>query len=145
MGSAQIIQLYDQNGQKTFFDVPEPVNPLIDEGTFEYIRDEIIHALRVENALIGVYESDEDSKRLLRQKRDAYNNSTGQFKHTYDEDDDIDRSITDYDEIYRRIIEKDPSLGNFVAYVQTIKPPQMVEWQTLLPKHSQVILLLECE
>lgn len=134
MGSAQIIQLYDQNGQKTFFDVPEPVNPLIDEGTFEYIRDEIIHALRVENALIGVYESDEDSKRLLRQKRDAYNNSTGQFKHTYDEDDDIDRSITDYDEIYRRIIEKDPSLGNFVAYVQTIKPPQMVEWQTLLPK-----------
>ena len=25
-------------------------------------------------------------------------------------------------------------MGNFVAYVQTIKPPQMVEWQTLLPK-----------
>lgn len=134
MGSAQIIQLYDQNGQKTYIDVPEPITPLIDEGTFEYIRDEIIHALRVENALVGVYESDEDSKRLLRQKRDAYNDSTGQFKHTYNEDDDVDRSITDYDEIYRRIIEKDPSLNDFVAYVQTIKAPQMVEWQALLPK-----------
>ena len=29
---------------------------MIDEGISEYIRDEIIHALRVENALIGVYE-----------------------------------------------------------------------------------------
>src|SRR5699024_9888555 len=91
MGSAQIIQLYDKDGQKTYFDVPDCITPLLDEGTFEYIRDEILHELRVENALIGVYVDDEESKQLLWQKRDAYNDSTGQFKHTFNEDDDIDR------------------------------------------------------
>lgn len=134
MGSAQIIQLYDKNGQKTYFDVPDFITPLLDEGTFEYIKDEILHELRVENALIGVYGDDNESKQLLRQKRDAYNDSTGQFKHTFNEDDDIDRSVIDYDEVYRRIVEKDAALTDFIAYVKTIKAPQMVEWQTLYPK-----------
>ena len=31
MGSAQIIQLYDKDGQKTYFDVPDCITPLLDE------------------------------------------------------------------------------------------------------------------
>ena len=36
--------------------------------------------------------------------------------------------------MYRRIVEKDAALADFIAYVKTIKAPQMVEWQTLYPK-----------
>ena len=134
MGSAQIILLYDQYGEKTVFHIPDDFKPLIDEGTFDYIKYEILHALRVENALIGVYGTDDESKRLLKQKRDDYNDGTGQFKHTYNEDADVDRAQVDYEETYHRIIELAPQLTNFIDYVRTIKAPQMVEWQTLLPR-----------
>jgi len=133
MGSAQIILLYDRHGEKTTFSVSGDLEPLIDEGTFDYIKYEILHALRVDNALIGVYGTDEESRRLLKQKRDDYNDSTGQFKHTYNEDADVDRAQVDYEETYRRVIALAPQLTDFIDYVRAIKAPQMVEWQTLLP------------
>jgi hypothetical protein len=71
---------------------------------------------------------------LLKQKRDDYNDSTGQFKHTYNEDADVDRAQVDYEETYHRIIELAPQLTSFIDYVRTIKAPQMVEWQALLPR-----------
>ncbi len=134
LGSAQIIQLYDNAGEKIFLDVAEPIAPLIDPGLFFYIKDEIVHTLRVENALIGIYENDEEGKRLLQQKRDAYNDASGQFKHTFNEEDDIDRSIVDYDAVYSEVLQIDPSLAPFIDYVSNIKAPQMVEWQMLYPK-----------
>ena len=134
MGSAQIIALYDESGEKTDHHFNDELIPIIDEGTFDYIKYEILHTLRVENSLIGIYGTDADSKRLLKQKRDDYNDSTGQFKHTYNEDDDVDRSQVDYEETYSRVLTLAPSLEGFINYVRDIKPPQMVEWQTLLPK-----------
>lgn len=134
MSSAQIIHLYDSYGEKTVFDIRDEPKPLIEPGIFNYIKDEILHILRLENALVGVYECDDESKRLLRQKRDIYNHTTGQYKHTFNEDDDIDRSQVDYEETYRKIVSLDSSLKEFVDYVRKIKAPQMVEWQTLLPK-----------
>lgn len=134
MGSAQIISLYDEFGEKTQHNIFSLPQPLIDEGTFEYIKYEILHTLRVENALIGVYGNDDESKRLLRQKRDDYNESTGTYKHTFNEDDDVDRSQVDYEETYARVLALAPTLESFIKYVREIKPPQMVEWQAMLPK-----------
>ncbi len=134
MGSAQIIALYDEAGERTTHFVKDELKPLIDDGSFEYIKYEILHTLRVENSLIGVYGTDEDSKRLLKQKRDDYNDSTGQYKHTYNEDDDVDRAQVDYEETYTRVLQLAPTMQSFINYVRDIKPPQMVEWQTLLPR-----------
>ena len=134
MGSAQIISLYDLYGDKTQFNLLESPQPIIEDGIFDYIKYEILHTLRIENALIGVYGNDDESKRLLRQKRDDYNDSTGAYKHTFNEDDDVDRSQVDYEETYTRVLSLAPTLEPFINYVREIKPPQMVEWQTLLPK-----------
>lgn len=134
MGSAQVISLYDLYGEKTQYNLLEKPQAIIEEGTFDYIKYEILHALRVENALIGVYGTDEESKRLLRQKREDYNDSTGTYKHTFNEDDDVDRAQVDYEETYTRVLSLAPTLTTFINYVREIKPPQMVEWQTLLPK-----------
>lgn len=133
MGSAQIISLYDKHGEKIQFDIPS-MSPLIDDGYFENIKFEILHTLRLENALIGIYGTDDNSKKLLKQKRDDYNDNFGQSKHTYNEDDDVDRAQVDYEAAYARIIQIAPSLSSFIDYVRNIKPPQMVEWQTLFPK-----------
>ena len=137
MGSAQIIALYDEFGEKTEYHTTAQPLPLIDEGTFEYIKYELLHTLRVENALIGVYGSDDESKKLLRQKRDDYNENAGNFKHTFNEDDDVDRSQVDYEEAYSRVLELAPTLSTFIEYVRRIKAPQMVECQAMLSKASQ--------
>lgn len=133
-GSAQIIQLYDEYGDTTHIDIAGDLVPVVEPGVFQYINDEIIHTLRLENALLGVYGSDEDSKRLLRQKRDAFNENAGVHRWEYDENEDIDRSITDYSSIYSQIVTLDESLKPFVEYVSGIKAPQMVEWQALMAR-----------
>lgn len=134
MGSAQIISLYDEYEEKTRINIHEKPTPIIDEGTFEYIKYEILHTLRLENALIGVYENDEESKQLLQQKRDDYNDSTGTYKHTFNEEDDVDRAQVDYEETYMRVLTLAPELTEFIDYVRNIKAPQMVEWQTMFSR-----------
>lgn len=50
-----------------------------------------------------------------------------------DEDDfSYDYSQTDYDEIFRQVVEIDESLKFFIDEVKTIKPPQNREWQNLI-------------
>lgn len=49
-------------------------------------------------------------------------------------ENDQDRSIIDYDLIYKEVIEKDISLKPFVEYVKSIHAPQHRECQNLIPK-----------
>ena len=133
-GSAQIMALYDESGERIEFNVSDNMVPVIEDGLFEQIKEEIIHILRVENAFIGIYGTDKESILLLKKKREAFNDNQGRTKWTYNEEDDIDRSIIDYDEVYRRVLHNDPELCGFIDYVKGIKPPQIVEWQVLLPK-----------
>lgn len=51
-----------------------------------------------------------------------------------DSEDDSDRSSTDYETIYNTVCRIDPSLCNFISYVQSIQPPQNREWRNLLPQ-----------
>lgn len=133
-GSAAIIALYDEFEEKTCENIPKGLQPVIEQGNFEYIKDEILHVLRVEGALIGVYGRDRASKLLLQQKRNAYNQGLGLYKHTYDENANIDRAIIDYEEVYKEILRIEPNLQSFIDGIRNIKPPQMVEWQTLFPR-----------
>ena len=134
MGSSQIIQLYDQFGEKTQIQIPDNLQPLVDLGIFENIKYEILHTLRVENALIGVYGNDDNSKRLLKEKRDIYNDNSPKYKHTFNEEENIDRSQVDYEETYRRVVELAPSMSEFIEYVRNIKPPQMAECREMFQR-----------
>ncbi len=133
-GSAQVIALYDESGERIEFSIPDTLTPVVEDGAFEQIKEEIIHILRVENAFIGIYGIDKESISLLKKKREVFNDNQGRTRWTYNEDDDIDRAIIDYADIYRKVIRIDPSLRWFIEYVRGIKPPQMVEIQALLPK-----------
>lgn len=50
------------------------------------------------------------------------------------EDDECDRSLTDYKQLFNDIINEEPKLRDLLEYVEKIKPPQKREWQILLPQ-----------
>lgn len=51
-----------------------------------------------------------------------------------DEEENYDASRTDYDVLFKRVVEECPELKSFIKYVKQIKPPQFKEWQTLFPQ-----------
>ncbi len=133
-GSAQIIRLYDETGYKDSFVLDEELTPVVENGAFEQIKEEIVHSLKIENALVGVYGGDERSAFLLQQKRDLYNDSFGQYKWEYNEETEIDRATIDYEAVYSRAVNIDPGMNDLVNSLRAIKPPQMAELQMLFAK-----------
>lgn len=53
---------------------------------------------------------------------------------TTDDENDYDRSQTDYSALFDRIIEIDTGLKNFIDEVREIQPPQHREWINLMPQ-----------
>lgn len=53
-----------------------------------------------------------------------------------DDDDIYDRSQTDYEEIFRQVVELDESLAIFIKEIRMIPPPQHREWYNLI-LHAQ--------
>lgn len=51
-----------------------------------------------------------------------------------DLEDNYDRTRTDYNEVFKRVIEIDPGLTNFIDEVRIIQAPQHREWINLLPQ-----------
>ena len=51
-----------------------------------------------------------------------------------DEEENYDASRTDYDVLFKKVVEESPELKSFIKYVKRIKPPQFKEWQTLFPQ-----------
>ena len=53
--------------------------------------------------------------------------------HDDDEESVYDRSRTDYEQLYNEMVAIDYSLAPFIDKIKEIRPPQRLEWQTLLP------------
>ena len=54
-----------------------------------------------------------------------------------DEDaEEYDRSNSNYEEVYREILEIDDSLSGLIEYIRKIQAPQHREWQILMPQVS---------
>lgn len=53
------------------------------------------------------------------------------------DEDEYDRSQTDYNAIFDQVLEIDSSLSEFIDYVKNIQAPQHREWQNLLPQAQQ--------
>lgn len=54
--------------------------------------------------------------------------------YSEDDDDDYDRSKTDYELIFNKVLEIDGSLLTFIENVRSIQAPQHREWRNLLPQ-----------
>ena len=69
-GSSQILKLYDQSEEETCLSV-EIEYPVISENKFSYIRDEIIHLLKIENTYIAGYDQSAGSLKSLQERINA--------------------------------------------------------------------------
>lgn len=49
-------------------------------------------------------------------------------------EENYDASRTDYDALFKKIVEEYPELRSFIKYVKKIQAPQFKEWQTLIPQ-----------
>lgn len=132
-GSSQICKLYDELENEVSVQ-SEILEPVISDNKFEYIKEKIIHILKTENALISVFHNNEIGKEKLQKRIDAELLMAPKRDLYYYSDTIIDRSRLDYEEIFDQVIEKDQSLQFLIDRIRDIKPPQMGEMNTLLPK-----------
>ena len=130
MGSAQIIQLYDDQIPTSFSaDILEPV---ISGNRFEYLKEEILYLLKKENALIATYHNDTEGNSRLKERIDAAKILQPRERQ-YNPDAEIDMAQIDYPRLYAEIKAIAPTMSDFVDYVSEIKPAQINEADYLMP------------
>ena len=131
-GPAQIMRLYDEIGEAAVVET-ELVAPVLSDGRFSYIKDELIYTLKKEGALIANYENTPDGRKLLQEQLDALRAISGPQERTYqfDPDSEVDYAQSDYSALYEEIKRCAPGMSTLVDYVASIKPPQFGEISVL--------------
>jgi RNA polymerase sigma factor (sigma-70 family) len=135
-GSSQIIRLYDENELETDIDT-EIVQPVRSSNSFNYIRDEILHILRKENALIAVYDYSDNGIDRLQKRISAEKLFSPKREYEYDPDNLVDMAQSDYAKMFAEVIDIEPGLRYFIEYVSEIIPPQMRETEKLIVKAKE--------
>lgn len=131
-GSAVVIKLYA--GHEETHILASLGEPVVSDGRFEHVKDEIIHVVKSKRSLIGIYNNDTNGRRLL---RDVGNiRRSIQLKREYDITSDEDHARFNYARLYRDIIQLAPNLECLIEYIKYIKPAQFGE----IPK-----LISECQ
>lgn len=133
LGSAQVMRLYDKEGNETQIHVNH-LEPVVSEARFSYLKDEIISFLKRENALIAVYENTEDGRKLLQQRIEADRSLRPKYERNYDSSSTSDMAHLDYSVVYGKILEKAPGLKILIDYVNDIQPAQWGETDKLVKK-----------
>lgn len=142
LGSAQIMGLFDNTGLRVGVPIFDELIPVVSDSSFYSTKEELIHILKLENSLIGVYGNDEESARLLRVKREIINGTRVSRKDVLREENDelfsparlYDYSRTDYESLYREIISIDPELSMLIDYVKNVSAPQFGEFDYYISK-----------
>lgn len=122
-GSAQIIKLYDEYDLETSVVIDDFV-PVLSDNKFAYIKDEIIHLLKTENAFISLYQNNtKDNERLeLRLESDkALKNISTQSRFVFDENLDMDMAQLDYDLIFNQVIRICPNMKSVIEHIRGIQ------------------------
>ena len=127
-GAAMIYRLY--SGIEPVSRSVRAVKPVISNSRFDYIKRELLHSLKVENSFIGCYENDELGRQALEYKAEM--RKAFAPKRVFSDSQPIDRAHLNYNEIYRRILEIDPSLHYLIHTVREITPPQWGEADTIV-------------
>lgn len=147
LGSYQVFKLYDANEN----DANIPVNvtePLISDNRFNYLKDEIIHDLKVNGSFIAEYDNTESGKKILRNRISVEQELSGRYdglhqvwadkreqwnEGNFDEfPEDFDMAQLDYDAIYNEVIRVCPSMKVMIEYVRNIKAARKGEYDYLL-------------
>lgn len=141
-GSSQILKLYDEQGEEISLPI-DIIEPVISENKFNYLKDEILHLLKVENSLISLYDNSENglnrlqdrvnADRLVQGTKERWKDSHQQNWFTAEEDDDdFDMAQLDYEAIYQEVIQISPTMKGVVDYVRRIKAARLGEYDYYL-------------
>lgn len=141
-GSSQILKLYDERGDEISLTI-DGIEPLIPENKFSYLKEEILHLLKVENALVAFYDNTEKGLNSLQERVLADNRLQGtkeRWKDRHlqwlygdlDEDDDFDMAQIDYELIYQNVLEICPGMEGIITYIRGIQPARLGEYDYYL-------------
>ena len=141
-GSSQVLKLYDANGEEISFST-DILEPVISDNKFSYLKDEILHLLKVENALLALYESTDIGLASLQERVVAHKEIQGtkarwNNRHlkwmdvVEDELEDFDMAQLDYESIYQEVLEVAPGMKGVIDYVRNIKAARLGEYDYYL-------------
>lgn len=140
-GSAQILKLYDENEEETSIEIDD-LKPVISTNRFEYLKDEIIHMLKVEGAFISVYDSTPKGQKSLQERVDAFHQvqetnlwmgaSRYQEGVGFDEKDGFDMAQLDYDSVFSEVIRLCPGMKQIIDYIRNIQAARIGEYDYYL-------------
>ena len=141
-GSTQILKLYDEYDEEVTVYI-DGIEPVISDNKFMYLKDEILHFLKVENSFICIYESTDKGLSSLqervdadRQVRDTHyqweNAHHNWFDNDFSEDDGFDMAQLDYEAIYQEVLSICPGMKNIIDYVRSIQAARLGEYDYYL-------------
>lgn len=127
-GSSQIIKLYDIDEEVSIS--AKRLDPVVSDGLFYYIKDELLSLIKRENALIAKYENNPAGIDLLskRIKADSDLRPKAFFSpRQYDPNSVTDMAQSDYSALYKKILEKAPGMYSLIEYAKNVQPAQWGE------------------
>lgn len=141
-GSSHILKLYDEDGVETSVFI-DGLQPVISDNKFDYLKDEILHILKVENALLSVYDSSEEGLNSLQERVKADRLIKGtheKWEATHlnwinddsAEDDGFDRAQLDYEAIFAEVLKVSPEMAGMIEYARGIQAPRLGEYDYYL-------------
>lgn len=141
-GSSQILKIYDPDENEVSLRI-DGMTPVISDNKFSYIKDEIIHLLKVENAFIAEYDSTDCGLQSLRERIEADRLIHGthqrwEYRHLqwvkegYNVDGNSDMAQLDYEAIYQEVLEICPGMKPVIDYVRNIQAARQGEYYYLL-------------
>lgn len=133
--SNQIMYLYDNSENEISIRINNILSPTVSENRFLYVKDEILHLLKIEGALLGVYDTSPLGKDNLKKRLEAEREINKPFTERHSKlDNPVDKAQLDYDEIYDQVLKIAPNMQSIVSAVKNILPPQIGESDELFKK-----------
>lgn len=137
-GSSQVLKLYDEYGEEVALFV-DGIKPVISYNKFSYLKDEILHLLKVENALIALYDDTDNGLNSLQERVIADRHIQGtkerwhnrHFQWLYDDSDktdNFDMAQLDYEAIYQEVLEICSNMESLINYARNVKAARIGEY-----------------
>lgn len=141
-GSAQVLRIYNNLGNESSLPI-SGLQPVISENKFLYLKDEIIHLLKVEDSLLAQYDSTERGLKSLQERIDAENEVKGTRQRwidlhqallntDYSENDGSDMAQLDYDAIFDEVLQLAPGMELIIDYARNIQAARIGEYDFYL-------------
>lgn len=135
---SQVLKLYNESDEEVSLPI-DGIEPVISDNKFLYLKNEILHLLKIENALIVFYDNTEKGlnslqERVIVNKQIKGTQERWRDRHLQwlyddpDEDSDFDMAQLDYESIYQEVMDICPNMKGIINYARNIKAARLGEY-----------------